>query len=205
MTKRKTQKERNEQTRAALLEAALQTILLEGVAAIRVVDTAKRAGVTTGAIQHQFGSRENLVLAVLKNIFDLMNDQIVPLVPKDSIRDRMQVVCDHVSQSGTIRLYLILSDVLIGSRSDPTLRAKVSSFVKRQAKTFDKWWLDYVDDLGLPKPEARAIGHAYKASLYGFSIEATYRPNPEAFFRKSMAALTEMMICTLESKSSRNS
>jgi AcrR family transcriptional regulator len=200
MSDRKTQEERNAQTRAGLLNAALEVIFADGIAAIRVTDIAERAGVTTGAIQHQFGNREGLVLAVLKHIFDLFNSQIVPLEPVESIRDRMLVVNAHLSLSRTIRLYLILSDVLIGSRADLTLRSNVSAFVRDQASTFDEWWLSYINDLRMSRSEALGIGRVYKAAVYGIAIEASHRARPEAFFRRSTAALTEMMICTLQVK-----
>ncbi len=53
-------KEDAEQTRQALLDAALKVFSREGYAATRLEDIAEAAGVTRGAIYHHFGSKPEL-------------------------------------------------------------------------------------------------------------------------------------------------
>ena len=59
-------KEEAEQTRQALLDAALVVFSRDGFAASRLVDIAAEAGVTRGAIYHHFDNKANLYLALLK-------------------------------------------------------------------------------------------------------------------------------------------
>jgi AcrR family transcriptional regulator len=59
-----TQDERNQATRRALLNAGRALFAERGYAEVSVHSIAKRAGVTTGALYHQFGSKEALFTAV---------------------------------------------------------------------------------------------------------------------------------------------
>jgi AcrR family transcriptional regulator len=59
-----THKERTQATRRALLDAGRRLFAEHGYAGISVGELAQAAGVTTGAIYHQFASKEGLFLAV---------------------------------------------------------------------------------------------------------------------------------------------
>jgi AcrR family transcriptional regulator len=59
-----TQDERNQATRSALRSAGVALFAERGYADVSVNELAKRAGVTTGALYHQFGSKEGLFKAV---------------------------------------------------------------------------------------------------------------------------------------------
>lgn len=59
-------KEEAEQTKQALLDAALLVFSRDGFAASRLADIAAEAGVTRGAIYHHFESKANLYMALLK-------------------------------------------------------------------------------------------------------------------------------------------
>lgn len=58
-------KEEAEQTKKALLEAALQIFSEKGYQATRLEDVAQAAGLTRGAIYHHFGSKAGLYKALL--------------------------------------------------------------------------------------------------------------------------------------------
>jgi AcrR family transcriptional regulator len=59
-----TQSERTESTRKALIDAGCGLFAERGYADVPVADIATRAQVTTGALYHQFGSKEELFRAV---------------------------------------------------------------------------------------------------------------------------------------------
>lgn len=60
----------DEQIRDALLDAAIASILERGFYRASSNEIARRADVTWGAIQYHFGTREELLLAVLERSFD---------------------------------------------------------------------------------------------------------------------------------------
>ena len=64
--KRRTQAERSEATRAALVEAARALFGAEGYAAVGTTALARAAGVSRGALYHQFADKAELFAAVVE-------------------------------------------------------------------------------------------------------------------------------------------
>jgi len=64
LPKMPTQAERNQSTREALLDAGRELFAERGYGDVSVQSVAGRAGVTTGALYHQFGSKQALFTAV---------------------------------------------------------------------------------------------------------------------------------------------
>ena len=77
-TARATRRRRSdgEVTRRKVLDAAIQTILQVGYYQASTNAIARRAGVTWGALQHQFGTREALLLEVLNERWGRLHDQM---------------------------------------------------------------------------------------------------------------------------------
>jgi AcrR family transcriptional regulator len=74
---RRTQAERSETTRRALLDAARALFTERGFAATGRDDIAQRAGVTRGALYHHFGSKERLFRAVVEELEGHVVERVV--------------------------------------------------------------------------------------------------------------------------------
>ena len=68
MTLKRTQAQRTAGTRAALVAAARPLFATKGYAAVGTDEVATAAGVTRGALYHQFGGKEELFAAVLEQL-----------------------------------------------------------------------------------------------------------------------------------------
>ena len=66
---RRTQAERSQETRARILEAAVELMRKRGYAQFRIADVARAAGVSRGAQLHHFATKEKLVFATLEHVF----------------------------------------------------------------------------------------------------------------------------------------
>ncbi len=77
--------QRSRQTRQKLLDAVIQLAREKTYEAITVQDICRRAGVSTGSFYHQFGSKDDLVMATKDMVDALLTeeliDQIQPLPP----------------------------------------------------------------------------------------------------------------------------
>jgi AcrR family transcriptional regulator len=69
-TVRTPQQERSRATRQRLLDATIDVLAVDGWAACSVGVVAGRAGVSRGAAQHHFPTREDLITAALEHVFD---------------------------------------------------------------------------------------------------------------------------------------
>ena len=67
---RRTQAERTAETRARILGATVESILEVGLARTTAKEIGLRAGVTWGAVQHHFGSKNGILAAVLEESFN---------------------------------------------------------------------------------------------------------------------------------------
>ena len=67
---RRTQEERRATTRAALLNAALDQLLADGLAGFTTTEVCRRAGVSQGALFKHFDTKALLLAAVIEHLFD---------------------------------------------------------------------------------------------------------------------------------------
>ncbi|WP_370248717.1 TetR/AcrR family transcriptional regulator [Nocardioides sp.] len=76
MTARRTQAERTAATRAALVAAARPLFAARGFAGVGTDELASAAGVTRGALYHQFGGKEGLFEAVVQAVHGDVVDRL---------------------------------------------------------------------------------------------------------------------------------
>jgi AcrR family transcriptional regulator len=81
---RRTQAERREATRAALLDAAEQLFAERGYAGVGTEEIVQRAGVTRGALYHHFRDKEDLFRAVYERVEQELTERIVSDIPLGS-------------------------------------------------------------------------------------------------------------------------
>lgn len=67
---RRTHAERTAETRARIMKAVVEAIADLGFQRTTAAEIARRAGVTWGAVQHHFGGKDGILLAVLQDSFD---------------------------------------------------------------------------------------------------------------------------------------
>jgi AcrR family transcriptional regulator len=77
-----TPKRRRSNTRARLLEGALEVFAERGFHGASVEDICERAGFTRGAFYSNFGSKDELVLALFQATTDRLLEQIEALLPE---------------------------------------------------------------------------------------------------------------------------
>ena len=80
-TKRRTQVERSEATRAALLEAGRELFAEHGYAAVSTGQIVSRSGLTRGALYHHFGGKREL----FKAVFEAIEAELVGRIPVDEL------------------------------------------------------------------------------------------------------------------------
>jgi AcrR family transcriptional regulator len=76
--------QRSERTRAALVAAARELFGARGYAAVPVEDVVRRAGVTRGALYHQFAGKEELFRAVVEQVEEELLARIAAAAPAPS-------------------------------------------------------------------------------------------------------------------------
>ncbi|HET6964162.1 MAG TPA: TetR/AcrR family transcriptional regulator [Acidimicrobiales bacterium] len=106
---RRTQAERTAQTRSALIDAARHLFGTEGFADVGTERVAAAAGMTRGALYHQFADKTDLFAAVLDRV-------------EAEIAERVAVAVAGLDPADTIGLLLAGSDAWLDASSEPDLQ-----------------------------------------------------------------------------------
>jgi AcrR family transcriptional regulator len=116
------QQERSRATRARLLEAAIDSLAELGWHATTVAVVAERAGVSRGATQHHFRTREDLFLAAVEHVFDARSERI---------RDEMaglhdtHAVVELVLEIFSGKLFRAALVLWVAAANEPELRSRI--------------------------------------------------------------------------------
>jgi AcrR family transcriptional regulator len=116
---RRTQRDRSTTTRAALLDAARPLFAEHGFAAVGTETIVRAAGVTRGALYHQFADKTELFAAVFEQVQQEVGEQILLLLadvadPSEVLRAGVDAWLDACSEPAVQRIVLIEAPVVLG-------------------------------------------------------------------------------------------
>lgn len=121
--RRRTQVERSTETRRKLIEAAVQLVHESGFGRLTINDVARRAGLTSGAVQHHFSSSRELLRAVAEAVYPLFQTSIEEVTAEDlSYEERIHHLVDIYWGLYRMPEYLVFWELLFGTRDNEELR-----------------------------------------------------------------------------------
>lgn len=195
---RRTQGERTAQTRAALITAARRLFGAEGFAAVGAERVAREAGMTRGALYHQFADKADLFAAVL--------DQA-----EAEIAQRVVAAVAGLDPADTVGMLLAGSDAWLDASTEPDLQ-RIVLLDGPSVLGWDRWreiclrhtvgliaalLQDGIDRGSLPPQPVQALTHVLvgavdEAALYIAQADdgATARADMDLVIRRLTLALT---------------
>jgi AcrR family transcriptional regulator len=113
-------------SRRALIDAAVDSILERGFYQASSNEIARRAGVTWGVIQHHFGTREGLMLAVLEDGARHFTETVSSASIKgDTVEERLEALIDVLATHYGSRAYLAYVQINLNLGHDPSTSSSV--------------------------------------------------------------------------------
>lgn len=119
--RRRTQAERTATTRARLLEAGRELFAAQGYAAVSTQAVVEAAGVTRGALYHQFGDKAGLFVEVYEEVerglVAVITDRIASAAPADQLaamRVGARLFLEECSSPAVQRIVLIDAPAVLG-------------------------------------------------------------------------------------------
>jgi AcrR family transcriptional regulator len=179
--------------RARLIQAAVICLYRTGYSTTTVSSVADEAGVSRGAMTHQFPAKTDLMLAVVQSVFEedseVYNQSIRDMEPARWLLALPQTMWSVMSRPSGIAVM----EIMLASRSDPDLAEKLRTLQKRIDKRAHEWSAERVRATGRePVPEAEAIHELYVAAVRGLALEAVFMNNADGV-QRSLSVLTDMM------------
>ena len=188
--------------RRALLDAATALIARDG-AGVRLDAIADSAGLTTGAIYSIFGSKNDLLVAVLADEIsrvDTAIDGYDPALPLDAVIDRyvqtwIATYSGYSKTQAAFELHLLLS-AMEGDDLRLRLTEMLDAEIGQLARLFENRIIDPARPSARTTPQqATAIAKAIKAVLTGFGLREPFMADVSGLAdlaRQSCLALTAL-------------
>ena len=127
---RRSQADRRAATQAALLDAAIETLVEDGYAALTTRGVSERAGVSQGAQQHYFPTKTALVQAAIGRVAP----QLIPFLLGDADpgagageRERVEILLDRMWEIHQLPVTRAAYELYNAARTDPELAAGIAS------------------------------------------------------------------------------
>jgi AcrR family transcriptional regulator len=124
-----------------VLDAVVSCILEQGYYQASSNEIARRAGVTWGTIQHQFGSREALMIAVLEDGWRRLHESVgTEKVVGGSLEARLWAVLDVLATYYESPEHLAQIQIILDFTANPDTSAETRRAIERHGHELQRAW-----------------------------------------------------------------
>jgi AcrR family transcriptional regulator len=127
----RTQQQRRDETRRALLDAAVESLIEVGFARTTTLEVQRRADVSRGALLHHFPSKAELLVAAVAHLAEMRARELKQLssqLPEG--RARTDAVLSLLWQCFSGTFFQVAMELRTAARTDPELRPVLASAEK---------------------------------------------------------------------------
>ena len=131
-----------EETRQRVLDAAVECILERGYYETSSNLIAQRAGVTWGALQYQFGTRDAILIEVLNARFRLLEDAVASTkIDTDaSLEERLEQLLQVLGGYYGVPEHLAQIQILLDLSYNPNTSAEIRAAVAEHSRQLSRCW-----------------------------------------------------------------
>ena len=202
MRKRRTQEERSATTRRELVRAAADSIADVGLNQSTITVIAAQAGVTSGAIQHHFASRDELLLAVVEEFGKaLADDPATHEGDAEPVARRVRSIVQRYWSLFGGRQYLAVMKIWLGTHVDAPLYREITGQMRWFEKRFDREWVELFSDCGATPQSIANARHVALATMRGLALSLSFTKD-RARTAAEVALLEEMVTRAIEGERS---
>lgn len=135
---RETKQARSSATRVRLLESAIATLCKRGYADTTTTTIAEDAGVTRGALQYHFASREAMLDAALDYLADKRNSELLDALATEPGPATSSEFLDLMWNSFATDLFPASLEFFMGTKRDPGFTDHLQQFDQRHSEGIRK-------------------------------------------------------------------
>ena|SRR5215207_6136403 len=192
---RRTQAERRERTRAALVAAARELFAKRGYAGVGTEEIVQRAGVTRGALYHHFRGKEDLFRAVYEQIERELTERIATGVlgggdPIELLRSGAAVFLDACLEPEVQRIALLDAPSVLGWETWREIGERHGLGLIQAALQ------NAIDTGAVPKQPVRPLAHVLLGALHEAALLTT-RAEDVATARREVGETLDQLLAAL--------
>ncbi len=167
--RRRSHAERSATTRATIIAAVVEVIARDGFQGLTAQQIARRSGLTWGAVQHHFGGKDELLLAVLEDSFERFAQRLEPVtVDGTSITARAALFVDLAWEHFRGRHYRATFEILLNYLGRAEHRG-VGNWRIEMSRAWDRVWSRIFADTQLPRKRSLLLQHFTVSTLSGLA------------------------------------
>lgn len=167
---RRSHAERTAATRARILAAVVESIAEVGFPRTTAAEVTRRAGVTWGAVQHHFGGKDGMLMAVLEDSFRRFEARLAD-VPVEGmpLAERVRVFVERAWVHFASREYASTAEILRDAirRADPL--ADGPRWQEAMSRAWARVWRRFFGDAPAARSRRGALQHYTIAVLTGLA------------------------------------
>ena len=197
VTPRRSQGDRTAATRCVFVEAATDLLAGQGYGSATTAAIAEAARMTTGALHHHFGTKEELFFAVL----DAMNERIIARLrhspgPTEGAGIARRSIDQLWKAYGDPR-YWAVWEIILGQRHDPALRKRLAA---HRVASIDRVFESWMAGLAMPAAAKPALKDSFAFVLHairGLLLERMLKPDARSL-RRPLDIQLDILAAVLE-------
>lgn len=167
---RRTHAERTAETRARVIEAVFESIAEVGFARTTATEITRRAGVTWGAVQHHFGGKDALLVAVVEDSFERFAARLDEVPVDDaSLEVRVGLFIDRAWEHFASREYRSTFEILLNDLGREDAERDLPTWQGSMFRAWDGLWMRIFHDAAIPRRRHRVVEHWVISTLSGLA------------------------------------
>jgi AcrR family transcriptional regulator len=168
--RRKTQKERSQNTKAALMEATIECLAELGYKGTSTTEIAKRAKVSRGAQVHHFPTKRDLVINVVKYLSESRTKEFVEEFSSIDDADKsLSAAISILWKYFSGPTYQAMLELIVAARSDKELRRSIEPYFRQFQDQVNKIFSDIFPEVANQPFGGSMVAFAF-ALLQGAAI-----------------------------------
>lgn len=190
--RRRTQEERSATTRRRLIDAAVECLNDLGYLEATIEVVAERADVSRGAVQHHFGTRNDLLIAVVHD-FGLLLAGLDTIASDLTVVERVNTAIDRTWDQVRSPHFVAVVQIWLATHHIPEISEISSKKIAQFERELDRQWQELFSELPTPPAKIAVVRHIVLAALRGLALRALYRKGRSPW-TEEVAMLKSMVI-----------
>lgn len=169
---RRTQAERSAETQRKLMDGAIAVLHRVGYSAATISLIAEEAGVSRGAMFHQYPTKIDLMLALVAEVYQRQTTEYRRRMAETaSPRERFYRLPDFMWDAMTRPSATAVLEIMMGARSDPELAKSLAPLARRIDAASRATVEQYIHEAGFSNFPLTGMRHLFVGAVRGLSIE----------------------------------
>lgn len=179
---RRTQEQRRYETRNAVLKAAMTILVEDGYEKFTTTRVAKAAGVSRGAQENYFRTKNELIVAATRYTLTRAEDEARLLAARNAgSADPVEAFLENSKSFYFSPTYLALMEMVAVSRRNPALSKVNTPVVRKFRSAVDAIWIDALCATGYERQSVRSFVKITHYLLRGMAFASVFQSRKSEF------------------------